>query len=110
MRPDQDLDDVVARTLAPPPAKPGAEQRNQRHRELEDMRWLMGHVQGRRVVWRWLEEAGVFRTSFTGNSVTFFNEGRRAMGLFVLAELMEACPEQYSRMQREHNRKNDDAR
>ena len=43
----------------------------------EDMRWLMGDPRGRRLMWSWLADAGVYRTSFTGNSETFFREGQR---------------------------------
>lgn len=69
------------------------------------MRWLMAHAQGRRIVWRLLDRAGVYRDSFTGNSTTFYNEGRRAMGLFVLEQLMDSCPEKYALMMNEQNRK-----
>jgi len=75
----------------------------------EDMRWLMGHAQGRRVVWRMLEQAGIYRDSFTGNSTTFYNEGRRAMGLFVLEQVMAACPEKFAVMMNEQNRKSKNA-
>jgi hypothetical protein len=33
--------------------------------------------------------------------VTAFNEGRRDLGLVVLADLMRVCPELYARMQAE---------
>jgi hypothetical protein len=72
-----------------------------RDREMHDMRMVMSTVEGRRFVWRLLERAGVFRTSFTGNSTTFFNEGQRNMGLIVLADVHEACAEQYIVMMNE---------
>lgn len=72
-----------------------------RDREMHDMRTVMSTVEGRRFVWRLLERAGVFRTSFTGNSTTFFNEGQRNMGLIVLADVHEACAEQYIVMMNE---------
>lgn len=77
-----------------------------RKQELADLRWLMGQPQGRRFMWRVLERAGVYKTSFTGNSATFFNEGKRDMGLWALATVMEACPEQFLSMTQE-NRKDD---
>jgi hypothetical protein len=64
-----------------------------RDRELHDLRTLMQSIEGRRFIWRLLDRAGVFRTSFTGNSTTFFNEGQRNMGLIVLADVHEACAE-----------------
>jgi hypothetical protein len=50
---------------------------------------------------RLLEKAGIYRTSFTGNSETFFREGMRNMGLFVLSEVMEVTPEQFAQMLKE---------
>lgn len=72
-----------------------------RDRELADLKMVMDSLEGRRFVWRLLDKAGVFRTSFTGNSATFFNEGMRNMGLVVLADVHEACAEQYIQMMTE---------
>jgi hypothetical protein len=69
--------------------------------ELADIKQLMDSVQGRRFVWRLLDRTGVFRTSFTGNSTTFFNEGMRNIGLIVLADVMAACADQYVVMMNE---------
>lgn len=76
----------------------GLEQAVARRQEVEDLKWLMGHKQGRRFVTRLLDKAGIYRTSFTGNSETFFREGQRNMGLFVLMEVMEVAPEQFAKM------------
>lgn len=73
----------------------------ERDRELADLRLVMSSVEGRRFVWRLLEKAGVFRTSFTGNSTTFFNEGMRNMGLMVLGDVHEACADAYIVMMNE---------
>lgn len=43
---------------------------------------------GRMVLWDILEFCGVFRSSFTGNSKTYFNEGQRDVGLYIL-KMME---------------------
>ena len=53
--------------------------------EIEDLKWVLSNKRGRRFIWRFLEKAGVFKSSFTGNSETFFREGQRNMGLMVLA-------------------------
>lgn len=74
--------------------------------EANDTKWLMSSKQGRRWVWNFLGEAGVFRSSFTGNSETFFKEGKRAMGLMVLSEISTHCPEMYVLMQTEARAKN----
>lgn len=77
--------------------------REARRREVEDLRWLMAHAQGRRFIWRLLDRAGIYRTSFNSSgSVMAMNEGRREMGLFVLAEITEAAPESFLKLLREN--------
>lgn len=66
--------------------------------EAEDFKWLMSDKRGRRFMWSQLAKAGVFRTSFTGNSETFFNEGKRVMGLDLLTRIHELCPDRYNQM------------
>ncbi|CAB5162287.1 hypothetical protein UFOVP152_17 [uncultured Caudovirales phage] len=73
--------------------------------EAEDLRWLMSGKRGRRVMWRLLDRAGVFRSSFTGNSETFFREGQRNIGLIYLAQVHEHAPEAYSTMIEENRAK-----
>lgn len=74
------------------------ERRARRVAEGEDLRRVMSTASGRRFVWGQLERAGVFRSSFTGNSETFFREGQRNIGLMLLADVNEFCPEQYLTM------------
>lgn len=74
-----------------------------RRKEIEDLKWVMAHAQGRRFVWRLLDRAGVYRSSFNhSGSVMAHNEGRRDMGLFVLAEMNEAAPESFLKLLREN--------
>lgn len=72
--------------------------------EANDIKWLMSSKQGRRVMWRRLERAGVFRTSFTGNSETFFKEGMRNMGLLDIADITTHAPEGYALMLTENTK------
>lgn len=69
--------------------------------EQEDFKWLMGNKRGRRIVWRLLERTGVYRSSFTGNSETFFREGMRNVGLTLLAQIHEITPDQFAVMLKE---------
>lgn len=73
--------------------------------EGDDFRWLMTSKRGRRIVWRWLERTGVYRSSFTGNSTTFFNEGQRNVGLMLMSMINEHAPEQYPVMLQEQKKK-----
>ena len=70
--------------------------------EIDDIKWLMGSKRGRRIVWRLLERTGVFRSSFTGNSETFYREGMRNIGLVLMAQTNEAGPDLYASMVKEH--------
>jgi len=70
--------------------------------EIEDLKWVMSNKRGRRFAWRLLDRAGIYRTSFTGNSTTFFNEGMRNIGLMLVADIHEACPEAYALMIKEN--------
>ena len=71
--------------------------------EIEDIQWLMANKQGRRVMWRLLGEAGVYRTSFNNSgSVTAFNEGKRQIGLVFLGEVNDHAAHQFFVMLKEH--------
>lgn len=72
-----------------------------KRQEAEDFKWLMADPRGRRVVWRYLGLAGVFRSSFTGNSETFFREGERNIGLKLMADIDTHAPTKYEAMVKE---------
>lgn len=74
--------------------------RKQHERQLaEALKWLMGDARGRMLMWERLAEAGVFHSSMAPTpEETAFREGRRAMGLRDLVEIMRLCPEHYTRM------------
>ncbi len=85
--------------------RPGEEliENEQQRRQREDFSWLMSERAGRRLVWRLLAEAGVFRSSFVGNAEgTFFAEGRRAVGLLWLTDATSYCRDEFVLMLREH--------
>jgi hypothetical protein len=64
--------------------------------ESDDFKWLMSSKRGRRIVWRFLEQAGVFRLSFNTNAMQMaFAEGQRSFGNRTLAQVHSLCPEQY---------------
>lgn len=80
--------------------------------EQADLKWLMGSKRGRRIVWRQLDRAGVFRLSFNTNAMTMaFAEGNRNEGLRTIAQIHTLCPELYPVMVKEQandNRNADD--
>lgn len=73
-----------------------------RDTEEADFKWFMGSKRGRRIVWRSLERAGVFRLSFNTNSMAMaFAEGNRNEGLRTLMQIHALCPELYHVMVKE---------
>lgn len=72
--------------------------------EDSDIKWLMSSKRGRRIVWRQLDAAGIFRTSFSTNAMSMaFAEGNRNYGLKLLGIVHIVCPELYPVMVREAN-------
>jgi hypothetical protein len=49
-----------------------------------DFAEFMGTSAGRRLMHRWLQDTGIYTKSYTGNSETFYREGRRSVGLDLL--------------------------
>ena len=77
----------------------------ERDQEKADFAWLMSDKRGRRFIWRMLETTGVYRSSFTGNSETFFREGARNVGLKLIADIHEFAPDAYPMMLEEQRKK-----
>ncbi len=67
----------------------------------ECIRIISGMPEGQELIWWLLSMAGVFNSSFTGNSETFFREGARLIGLELihrLAAVRPGCVEQMIKM------------
>jgi hypothetical protein len=74
-----------------------------RRRELEDVRQTLRDRAGRRLLWRYLDSCGIFREVFNpNNAIMAKNEGRRTMGLEILADVMEADANALVLMMREN--------
>ena len=74
-----------------------------RETEEADVKWLMSSKRGRRIVWRLLDQSGVFRSSFNPTAMVMaFNEGNRNYGNRTLALVHQYCPEMYPQMMKEN--------
>ena len=73
-----------------------------RQQELNDIRAVLSTREGRRFFWRFIEDGGAFQGSFTGNSQTFYNLGRREYALKYFNDLMEIGLDTLAKMQKEH--------
>ena len=70
--------------------------------EEDDFKWLMSSKRGRAIVWRLLDQAGVFRISFNSNALQMaFNEGNRNYGNKTMSMIHTLCPELYPTMVKE---------
>lgn len=85
------------------------EQRNkqaqlERAMELDDLGSVLSTKQGRRFIWRFLKEAGIFRDYADVNNVylAYKKAGERNLALRFFVEIVEHFPERYLEMQREH--------
>lgn len=74
------------------------------HNEADDLKWLMSSKRGRRILWKQLERAGVFKLSFNTNSMTMaFAEGARNEGLRLITLIHRHCADLYPTMLKEAN-------
>ncbi len=67
-------------------------------REKQSWEWVLNDTKGRHVLWMILANAKIYNPSFTGNSHTFFNEGRRSIGLDLLESINSINPKGYANM------------
>lgn len=73
-----------------------------RNQEIQDIAFILGDKRGRRFYWRYLSSCGVYKSSADNSgSWTYFNEGRRNVGLSLMADMDEAAPEAYALMLKE---------
>jgi hypothetical protein len=80
-----------------------------RENEEVDLKWLMGSKRGRRIIWRLLDQAGVFRLSFNTNAMSMaFAEGNRNFGNRTLSLIHTHCSELYPQMVKENSNGNAD--
>lgn len=71
-------------------------------RQREVVTQVMSTEAGRHFMWDYLASAALFHTTFNGDALqSAFAEGRRSLGLELLAIIMTHCPDQYIQAQRE---------
>jgi hypothetical protein len=69
----------------------------------KDFRKLLEQKEFRRFAWRYLCDCHVFKQTFDhSGSVTSFNEGKRSVGLKLMAEIVDSSPEAYLQMMKEN--------
>jgi hypothetical protein len=67
-----------------------------------DLLVVMSTLAGRRFLWHLLDDrCQLHGGSFTGNSQTFFNEGRRSVAIELMQDIQRSVPEKYLDMVKE---------
>jgi hypothetical protein len=74
-----------------------------RRQAAENWAWLMSSKRGRAMVREIMTFCGVYKSSFTGNSETYFREGQRNVGLYILSLVQQHAPDFYVEMIKEAN-------
>lgn len=70
---------------------------------VEDVKWLMGNLRGRRIVMDLLDKSGFRKEPMTGNAQTYFNLGAAKIGRELESEIFAVCPELYVQMIKENS-------
>ena len=77
-------------------------QQELRQQRREDLAALLDTEVGRRVIFALIDETGAFDNSFTGNSGSFYKDGRKSVGLDLFHQVMSLDPERFPQMWKEH--------
>lgn len=79
-------------------------ERRDADRVLNDLRTVLNIPEGRRLLWRILDKAHIFDSSFVPgmNDVTSYNEGQRELGWWLWKEIDRARFDAFSQMRREY--------
>jgi hypothetical protein len=87
------------------PEKPSDKAKRIKNRELNDIRVVLSTPEGRRFYWRLLGYGQLFQNGYVPGDQGYgstYNLGVKSVGLWALAEIMEAKPNAFTQMQREH--------
>ena len=80
-----------------------------RDRELNDLRFLLSHEEGRRTFWRLLAHCKNFSSCYdSSGSRVYYNVGRQDVGHYVMAEILEANQDSYFLMMTEARKASDE--
>jgi len=72
-----------------------------RQTELNDLRFILSHPQGRRFMWRMLSHFKVFASIWDNSAKIHYNAGKQDAGHFLQSEIVEADQNSYFKMMKE---------
>jgi hypothetical protein len=73
-----------------------------------NVRELLSKSFGKEVIWHILSMCNIYGDTFTGNSHTYYLEGKRAVGLEILQMLEDADPTAYPKLLLSQQKLNED--
>lgn len=82
-------------------AEADAVERQRRALEVSDFKWLMGHRQGRRFMWRLLSTTGLYSNPYrlgAPEGDVAFRCGEQNIGQQMMSEIHSLVPERYNEM------------
>jgi hypothetical protein len=72
-----------------------------REREMNDIRYLLQSIQGRRFLWRLMGHCKVFESIWESSAKIHHNAGMQDIGHFVMAEIVAANEDAFLQMMKE---------
>lgn len=69
-----------------------------RDTELNDLRFVLSSIQGRRLLWKLLSRCRVFGSIWEASAKIHYNAGMQDLGHYIQAEIAEASQDRYFEM------------
>lgn len=79
-------------------------EQSKRDQEVNDLKFILETVQGRRVFWRFLEHCRVFGSVWEPSAKIHFNSGKQDVGHFIMAEITDADEKYLFEMMKENKK------
>ena len=106
LQPTADQESVYDSSNVKQVSKKNREDRQKQRIRDDGFKEIVASPLGRAWVWNLLSEANVFSSTFSLEPAAYgLNEGKRSMGLMVIADIQRLCPEMLTTMIRENQEK-----
>jgi hypothetical protein len=60
--------------------------------QVKDLKAILSTQEGKRFIWRMVEQCGVYRGGFLPRDESIFRDGEQNIGIWLLAQVTEANP------------------
>lgn len=80
--------------------KMGTREERLNHRQLDDLKAVLGSIHGKRLLWRIMSECAPFTSPLhSSGSQLYYNVGRQDIGRFIMDAVLSADPNKFLEMQ-----------